>query len=253
MKPSHRFEIDAIERLNCLKSISSRVTHPKNALTFLAKSRTPEGSKEYHSALKIVSKSKLIAAGANHLNSAPFDWFRPTEPQMTYALKHQLDHKNKAVRLARTNALFAACTKAMAIPSSSHCAHHDLILDKVNEIAAEKITKAGKFIDLLISGSRDGRPVELLIEAKLGHFLTDKQLEAYTVDDRGCSARDTVLVVTAPSLTSHDAGRMAEATAARDIELPWKFIDLRTLLLEYSCALQPEFDDAEFARVRRSI
>ena len=194
--------------------------------------------------------SERLSNGANHMECRSFDWFWPTEPQMVFALAHQLDHPQRAVRLERINAFLTALAKASLIDQSKPGQLPQLRLDIVKEVRAEKATEDGKRIDLWIAGTVSNRSVEALVEVKLGHSITPGQLQSYTKDERGCETDDVLLVVAAPFLTKNDAAHIRAANLRRPRNSQWGFIDLRHLLVEYACALPSNCDDEEFKRVR---
>lgn len=253
LKPSAAFYLQKEVRLSALLRIAKYAPHPANGVRSLVGLRSDLLDASFRRALRKVANSERLNCGANHMSRQSFDWFWPTEPQMVFAIGNQLNHPRRTIRLERVNAFLAALAKASLINQPNGRALPSLKLDKVTDLQAEKVTEAGKRIDLWIAGEAANKSVEALVEVKLGHSITPGQLQSYTKDDRGCTADGVLLVVSAPFLTKNDSDRIREANLARPSDSHWAFIDLRHLLVEYACALPREFDDEEFGRVRRSI
>ena len=203
--------------------------------------------------LQKCANSNNLAQGSSHLGVKPFGWFLPTEPQMTFAMAEQLDHEDKRTRLERCNALLRAVAHSRPIGSLDTNSSEPRSFTAITEISAERSTEAGKFIDLLVAGTSEGKQFECVIEAKLGHVITPGQLQSYTADNRGCDAENRMLVVVGPKLRSADARMIVEASQSLPPSKPWRFMDLRSFLIRYSSALQPNFDDEEFRRLRRTL
>lgn len=253
LRPSAKFDKASDARLAALARVAQSGPHIGNGIRKLSRIRAGSFDQHLLDQLQKTARSEPLSEGASHLSYRPFEWFWPTEPQLVFALVDQLAHHDSKVKLARINAFLAALSKAADLSQGIRRSASPPLLVAVDELAAEKITLAGKRIDLFIAGRVTDGPFEALVEVKLGHSITPGQLQSYTSDIRGCTPENTLLVVTAPQLTKNDADHIRKANMNRPKESVWGFIDLRTLLLELAINLPVLYDDEEFARVRRSL
>lgn len=205
-------------------------------------------------ALARIARSAELARGSSHFLEPGYAWFSPSEPQATAALVELLVAGDRATRLARGQALWDAATGARRLEGESSLPGlNEGRLEHPPSITAEYGTDDSRRIDILLEGMICGEPVELVIEAKLGHQLTPEQLSAYTKDYRGVLAERQLLLVLCPKLMRHDATLILKENRRLGIKTQWKFATWRTFLIDYSCALPPEHDDIEFRRLRRSL
>ena len=183
----------------------------------------------------------------HHLFHAdPVDWVRLTEPQATSAFVHFLHAEDRAVRKGRVRAFLRALGSDGGQPDS--------VLRKVS---AEAEAAAGpRRIDILLrwqdaSNLRRGA----IVEAKFGHQISGGQLSRYSERLGGIerqyrkdseSRERPLLFVVSSRRRRHDDKALADNRY-------WRWMSWRSLLLGYDRALDPEHDDDEFRRFRRTL
>lgn len=200
-----------------------------------------------------VARSEDLRAGSSHFPSPPYEWFNPTEPQATAALVQQVNSRNPAKQSARATALLKAALCSQPLSASCFDLRFELAVEGSLRVKAEETTSTRKRMDILVQGRADCGAIEVVIEAKFGHQITDGQLESYTKEKREAEPQNQVLLVVAPTLTAVDAQQIIRASKLLPREAPWRFIDWRTFLIAYSCSLQKEHDDEEFRRLRHTL
>ena len=188
---------------------------------------------------------------AHHFfHAAPLGWVgraRLTEPQVTKAIAYFLHSEDPITRGGRVRALLTALGSRTEDVAG-------------NARATAEASVAGKRqrIDLLVEW-RDGRGFDraAAIEAKFGHGVTTGQLPAYRghllrVERRYRGAEHDggpeppLLFVVSSDYRKGDARALAKN---RD----WRWKSWRSLLLAWDRFLDPQHDDEEFRRFRRTL
>lgn len=240
--------------LRALQAFAQSTSSNNDQLHELAGYRRFWGQNSRQPALLRFARSTDLAEGSSHFLVPRFSWFSPTEPQATLAFVELLAAGDRSFRLARGLALWEAALQAQdfAVGAIGYDAKPQSF-DFPPTINAEHGTDDGKRIDILLEGEMQGETVELVIEAKLGHHLTDEQLAEYTKDSRRADGKRQLLLVLAPKLTKGDAKLILKENRREENQANWRFATWRKFLIDYSCALAPEYDDEEFRRLRRSL
>lgn len=240
--------------LAALESFARSVPSQAKLVRLLATERSLWTSETRRPALANIARSAELAEGSSHFLEASYAWFSPSEPQATAAFAELLVAGNRATRLARGRALWDAALRARCLEGDSTLLGLSQgLLDRPPTITPEYGTDDSKRIDILLEGVILGEAVELVIEAKLGHHLTPKQLSAYTKERRRVVAGGRLLLVLCPKLTMSDAALILKENRRLGSKVRWRFATWRNFLINYSCALPPEHDDSEFRRLRRSL
>lgn len=199
----------------------------------------------------------LGAADGHCFSVEPHAWVDLHEPQITKGLAHFLNAGSHSVRTRRILALLQAVQPSNSLPV-------DFTPEDV--VGARAISEAHcgamrRFIDVIAWVQlRDGRRIGTVIEAKLGHEITDGQLSSYEAaaakPPYSLDANAARFVIVAPSLTDSILGELRQhphrmwPTQTQG----WKFIAWRVLLTRLGSALaKSECDDDDFVRFRRTV
>lgn len=240
--------------LAALENFAQLLPSRAKLVRWLASERNLWKSEIRQPALARIARSAELAEGSNHFLETGYAWFSPNEPQATAALVALLVAGDRATRLARGQALWDAAMRARCLEGNLPLLGlNQGRLERPPSITAEFGTDDSRRIDILLKGLIGGEPVELVIEAKLGHHLTPEQLSAYTKEYRGVVAERQLLLVLCPKLIVHDATLILKENRRLGFKKQWRFATWRNFLIDYSCALPPEHDDNEFRRLRRSL
>jgi hypothetical protein len=237
-----------------LSAVAARLPNLSNGLARLAKSQQDNPLTGCMNPLLRVARKDELERGSSHLNEKAYDWFQPTEPQATRAFITLLSSGDSQTRRARGNAFLRAALQGHAVNSEASkidASMHDLDCAP-SSCEAEHSTTTSKRIDMLVQWQSNQPSVEVVVEAKFGHHLTEGQLSAYTEDDR-CQTQ--ILLVLSPKLTNHDARMILTENKNRRSKncSEWRFATWNEFLINFSSALPAEFDDEEFRRLRRSL
>ena len=192
----------------------------------------------------------LLGASGNQqcFEQTPHPWAELLEPQITRGLASFLSAGNFYQRAARTLSFI----EAVAGPRL-RATIESIRLGDVASVAAipEAASGDGRRIDLITwLQFRDGRRLGAVVEAKVGHHVTEGQLASYEA-----AARDqyqlrpelTAFVVVAPALTRALAKQMRRHGN-------WSLLPWRVLLLRLSATLADhQCDEDDFIRFRRTL
>ena len=185
----------------------------------------------------------------HHLFHAdPVSWVRLTEPQATSAFVQFLNAEDRTVRKERVRAFLRAL--------GAGGGQRGAVLDKAS---AEAEADAGKRkrIDILLKWQDDSdRSRGAVVEAKFGHHISKGQLSQYRVrlirgierhyrSDPGPQEKLLLFVVS--------SWRRRHDDKALGRNKDWRWMSWRSLLLGYDRALDPNHDDEEFRRFRRTL
>lgn len=237
-----------------LRAFAETVPSHAKLMRGLAAQRLRWEPKSRISALVQRASCAELAAGSTHNSVEPFEWFCPTEPQATKAFVALLTGGIQSTRLSRGQALWIASTKAHYLEEGPHgFTSHLADFDCPPSIVPEHGMDDNKRVDIYLKGLMSGKPVELIIEAKFGHYLTPKQLSNYTIKSHADDEAHRILIVLAPRLTSQDANHILKENVQRRDHARWRFATWRQFMADFSSALSSEADDDEFRRVRRSL
>lgn len=170
----------------------------------------------------------------NFLKARPHLWARFSEPQITSGFAYFLNEENT---LGRCQAAFDAAWTDTNRPAP--------VLQSVELVGAE----LGK-IDLLVIGiCEDKTRVALCVEAKLGHRLTEGQLDKYktqvTNHHKIKLPEAACLLILAPT----HCPDIAKALQKGD----WNFMEWKQWLIGYDNALPRFSDSTDFQRFRKTI
>lgn len=234
--------------------------------TFNAAALQWHGLRTAHAALKAVRAQQLTGLGADEWNASrhalssffgasdghcfaiePHSWIDLLEPQITRGLAHFLNDGGSRIRSRRILALLQAVQPTSAPPLGIA---FDEIVDA--RAIAEAHCGHGRRIDVIAWVElSDGRRIGTVIEAKVGHHVTEGQLATYETaaakPPYSLDAQATRFVVVAPSLTYATVKQLR-----RDPR--WEFIAWRVLLTRLGSALaRCECDHDDFVRFRRTV
>ena len=109
-------------------------------------------------------------------------------------------------------------------------------------VAAEESTSGKKRIDLLIVWEHSSSRFAVVIEAKLGHHITDGQLSAYRehLEKMKIQKERQLLIV-------------VSSRAADQRNGDWRWKEWRDLLIAHERALCDKHDDPEYSRFRKTL
>lgn len=188
---------------------------------------------------------------AHHFfHAAPLGWVTRiwlTEPQVTKAIAHLLHSEDPVTRGGRVQALLSALGSRMeGVPG------------KAGVTAEALVAGQQQRMDLLVEWQdRRGFDRAAVVEAKFGHGVTPGQLPAYRghllrierryrrAEHCGGPEPEFLFVV------SPDRRKSDDLALARNKQWRWK--SWRSLLLAYDRFLDPQHDDEEFRRFRRTL
>ena len=177
---------------------------------------------------------------AHHFfHAAPLGWVsrvRLTEPQVTKAIAHLLHSEDPVTRGGRVQALLGALGSRMeGVPG------------KAGVTAEALVAGQQQRMDLLVEW-RDGQGVDraAVIEAKFDHLVTESQLKTYCDHVLKHYRGAPLLFVVSPSYRKSDARVLADNE-------DWCWKSWRSLLLAYDRFLDPQHDDEDFRRFRRTL
>lgn len=188
---------------------------------------------------------------AHHFfHAAPLGWVTwvwLTEPQVTKAIAHLLHSEDPVTRGGRVQALLSALGSRMeGVPG------------KAGVTAEALVAGQQQRMDLLVEWQdRQGFDRAAVIEAKFGHGVTAGQLPTYRGHllrvERRYRRAEHHGELEAPLLFIVSSGyRKGDARAlARNRDWRWK--SWRSLLLAYDRFLDPQHDDEDFRRFRRTL
>lgn len=193
----------------------------------------------------------LSAIGPGHcFGVEPHNWAELQEPQITKGLVYFLTSGSLLENTARSLALLRAVHRA----DCGETKLSELGLSDVNRVRVFAEGKAGERqrIDIVVivqttTSARYGA----VIEAKIGHHVTDRQLATYLLAagkiPYSLTLEHTSFVVVAPSLTSVTVRQLRRNPAWQF--MPWRvFIrSLSTEVAELNC------DNDDFRRFRRTV
>ena len=187
---------------------------------------------------------------AHHFfHAAPLEWvtqIKLTEPQVTKALAYFLHSEDPITREGRIRALLSALGSRT-----------EELVRKAG-ITAEASVAGKRSIDLLVEWQdSQGFDRAAVIEAKFGHDVTKGQLRTYRRHLRRVERRyrqveydggpePELLFVVSPSYRKSDARALARNRY-------WRWKSWRSLLLAYDRFLDPQHDDEDFRRFRRTL
>lgn len=224
------------------------------------------GLRTAHAALQAVRAQQLAGLGTDDWNASrhalssflgpsdghcfavePHSWIDLLEPQITKGLAHFLNTGGHRIRIRRVLALLQAVQPTSADPL-------DIAFDEI--VDARAIAEAqcgrGRRIDVIAWVElSDGRRIGTVIEAKIGHHVTEGQLSSYEAaaakPPYSLDMQATRFAVLAPSLTHATVKQLR-----RDPR--WEFIAWRALLKRLGSALaRSECDHDDFVRFRRTV
>ena len=183
----------------------------------------------------------------HHLFCAePIAWAKFTEPQFTKGFAHFLDVPERNVRIGRTRALL----KALGVETAMEIdLGKEMTRIKVTAEAPTSGKKRRKRIDLLIEWeySSNRNLFTVVIEAKLGHHITHKQLSDYRKHIvKKIPLERRLFIVVSPWATEKDK-------KALRCNQEWRWKGWRDLLIAHERALCDEYDDPAYSQFRKTL
>ena len=177
----------------------------------------------------------VLRTPAAFLRAKPIWWGTTfTELQFTTGLAHFLNAGAQALRTARVRAFL----KAIGVATGEGL--HDVVAK------AEAGIEARRRIDLLIHWKDGAGCHAAAVEAKIGHYVTEGQLEAYRNHLGHVDCRRRHLVVVSPRHTTSIADSLRQNPE-------WRWISWRALLKAHEKGLCAIFDDEAYLQFRSTL
>lgn len=178
---------------------------------------------------------------AHCFHAKPVAWLQPTEAQVTRALAQFL----QAGGASRILAFLRAIDPMIDWPAELSSAH----------AAAEVPTRKGR-IDLLVTGTANGRFWGAAVEAKFGHHLKHNPLHDYArhIEELGRSM--TAQAEEPMMLTFVVVGQNAKSKITRTRlgrNRRWQYLSWQALLRRFERKIENQPDDSAFRQFRRTI
>lgn len=234
---------DALHRFSVLlsgslaRAVQDRLLHVRRLRHWQRARQVMEGAFGFHH-------------GHHFFHAAPLGWVNRaglTEPQVTKAIAYFLQSEDPVTREGRIRALLSALGSRLEDGAV-----------KARATDQAPVTGTRKSMDLLVEW-QDSRGFDraAVIEAKFGHDVTKGQLKTYRHHLRRVERRyrraehdggpePELLLLVSPSYRRSIARALAK-------NKHWRWKSWRSLLLAYDRFLDPQHDDVEFRRFRRTL
>ncbi len=234
---------DALRRFSVLysgafaRNVQDRLLHVRQLPDWRQVRQAMEGTFGFHH-------------GYHFFHAAPLGWVsqaKLTEPQVTKAIAYFLQSEDPVTREGRIRALLSALGGRL---------EDGLVKARATDQAPVAGTR--KSMDLFVEW-QDIRGFDraAVIEAKFGHGITKDQLKTYRCHlrrverryrraERDGGSEPELLFVVSPRYRKSDARALAKYKN-------WRWKSWRSLLLAYDRFLDPQHDDEEFRRFRRTL
>ncbi|MCA1649326.1 MAG: PD-(D/E)XK nuclease family protein [Acidobacteria bacterium] len=179
----------------------------------------------------------------------PHAWAELLEPQITKAFAHFLSAGGNAQRAARILAFLKATVGPALLPALQQMSVKDI---RSAASQAEATSGDRRRIDLIAwLERRDGQRLGAVIEAKVGHHITEGQLRSYEgparQDPYRLEPKHTAFLVVAPALTRPLARQLRGHPN-------WLFLPWRVLIMRLDSEMTAAgCDDDDFVRFRRTL
>ena len=233
-------------------ALSRLATLLSDALTcVIADRRLPfEPAPSWDCARRALDRVFGIALAHHFLHTAPLEWLRPLEPQITNGFAHFLNADGHTTRTGRIRALLRALGSD---PGDADCS-----LRKARVTPEARTNR--KRIDLLIEWTdASGRRRGAVIEAKFEARINSGTLPAYRIGLRRIeknyrrevpsNRQERPLLFLVSPVRDDRITRALRRSRSQD----WRWMSWRSLLLAYDRSLNPDHDDDAFHQFRRIL
>lgn len=196
-------------------------------------------------------KLHLAAMNDDHCFGVPvYAWAELQEPQITKGLVHFLADGSFAERAARSLALLKAVNRTTE-PGAKVLTLNVCEVSRMRVYAEGPASRRQRIDIVVIVQSNDGKRFGAIIEAKVGHHVTDGQLATYQLAASKppylLAPENTSFVVIAPSRSTGTVRQLRRNPA-------WRFLAWRSFIPSLCKELAKlNCDNEDFRRFRRTV
>ena len=186
-----------------------------------------------------------VATDDHCLHASAHDWLSPLERQATEGLAHFLNPPSRKLKLARVAAFFRALPPPpTGWPESIQTA---VVLTEHRTRRRRAGGSEGR-IDLIVAAGDETRFKAAVIEAKFGHDLSSNPLGDYV---RAAEAMKLPRDACAFLVLGVEKDPVVRERLKRNPL--WRFVGWRRLLRALEAEMQPDLDDQDYRRFRRTL